>query len=52
MVSTENSDVVRDSGTSGKKPKKFGPRPDFSSPDFDFVKELDKTSFPIKSGES
>ena len=46
-----NSDVVYDSGTSGKKPKKFGPRPDFSSSDFDFVKELDKHPFPLNLGK-
>ena len=51
MVSTENSDAVRDSGTSGEKPKKFGPRPDFSSLDFDFVKELDKLPFPLNLGK-
>ena len=32
VMTTENSDTVRENGTSGKKPKKFGPRPDFNSP--------------------
>ena len=52
VMSTDNPDAVSEKGTSGEKPKKFGPRPDFSSLNFDFVKELDKLSFPIKSGES
>ena len=52
VMTTENSDTVSENGTSGEKPKKFGPHPDFSSPNFDFVKESDKPSFPIKSGES
>ena len=33
------------------KPKKFGPRPDFSSLNFDFVKELDKLPFPLNLGK-
>ena len=52
VMSTENPDAVCENGTSGEKPKKFGSCPDFSSPNFDFVKELDRASFPIKSGES
>ena len=31
--------------------RKFGPRPDFSSPNFDFVKELDKLPFPLNLGK-
>ena len=51
VMSTENSDVVHENGTSGEKQKKFGPRPDFSSPDFDFVKELDRLPFPLNLGK-
>ena len=51
VMSTENSDAVRENGTSGEKPKKFGPRPDFSSSDFDFVKELDRLPFPLNLGK-
>ena len=51
VMSTENPDAVRENGTSGEKPKKFGPRPDFSSPNFDFVKELDKLPFPLNLGK-
>ena len=50
VMSSENPDAVRDKGTSGEKPK-FGPRPDFSSLNFDF-EGIRQTSFPIKSGES
>ena len=51
VMTTENSDAVRENGTSGEKPKKFGPRPDFSSSNFDFVKELDKLPFPLNLGK-
>ena len=51
VMSTENPDVVHENGTSGEKPKKFGPHPDFSSPNFDFVKELDKLPFPLNLGK-
>ena len=50
VMSTENPDAVRENGTSGEKPK-FGPRPDFSSPNFDFVKELGRLPFPLNLGK-
>ena len=50
VMSTENPDVVRDMGTSGEKPK-FGSRPDFSSPNFDFEKELGRLPFPLNLGK-
>ena len=50
-MSTENSDAVCENGTSGKKPKKSGPCPDFSSPNFNFVKELDRLPFPLNLGK-
>ena len=43
--------LVHENGTSGEKPKKFGPRPDFSSLNFDFVKELDRLPFPLNLGK-
>ena len=51
MMSTDNPDAVSEKGTSGEKPKKFGPRPDFSSLNFNFVKELDKLPFPLNLGK-
>ena len=49
---SKDSETVDDNGTSGEKPKKFGSRPDFNSPDYDFDKELARLPVPIKSGES
>ena len=51
VMNMENSDAVHENGTSGEIPKKFGPRPDFSSLNFDFVKELDKLPFPLNLGK-
>ena len=45
-----NPDTVCDHGTSGEKPK-FGPHPDFSSPNFDFEKELGRLPFPLNLGK-
>ena len=50
VMSTDNQDAVCDKGTSGEKPK-FGPRPDFSSPNFDFDKELGRLPFPLNLGK-
>ena len=50
VMSTDNQDAVCDKGTSGKKPK-FGPRPDFSSLNFDFDKELGRLPFPLNLGK-
>ena len=52
VVSLGNSDAVNVNGTSGEKSKKFGPHPDFSSPDFDFEKELGRLPFPLNLVES
>ena len=49
-MSSENLDAVRDKGTSGEKPK-FGPHPDFSSPNFDFEKELGRLPYPLNLGK-
>ena len=50
MTSSENPDAVCDTGTSGEKPK-FGLCPDFSSPNFDFEKELGRLPFPLNLGK-
>ena len=50
VMSTDNQDTVCDKGTSGEKPK-FGPRPDFTSLNFDFVKELGRLPFPLNLGK-
>ena len=50
VMSTDNQDMVCDKGTSGKK-QKFGPRSDFSSPNFDFVKELGRLPFSLNLGK-
>ena len=50
VMSMDNQDGVCNKGTSGEKPK-FGPRPDFSSPNFDFVKELGRLPFPLNLGK-
>ena len=34
----------------GKRPK-FGPRPNFNDPDFDFQQELSQLPFPVNMGE-
>ena len=36
----KGSETVDDNGTTGEKLKKFGPHPDFNSPDYDFDKEF------------
>ena len=48
---SKGSETVDDNGTSGKKPKKFRPRPDFNSPDYDFDKELARLPFPLNLGK-
>ena len=35
-VMSKDSETVDKNGTSGEKPKKFGPRPDFNSLNYDF----------------
>ena len=50
VMSTDNQDAVCYKGTSGEKPK-FGPHPDFSSPNFDFVKQLGRLPFPLNLGK-
>ena len=50
VMSSDNQDTVRDKQTSGEKPK-FGPQPDFSSPKFDFDKELGRLPFPLNLGK-
>ena len=50
VMSSDNQDTVRDKQTSGEKPK-FGPRSDFSSPKFDFDKELGRLPFPLNLGK-
>ena len=50
VVSSENPDAVHNKGTSGKK-QKFGPRPDFSSLNFNFEKELGRLPFPLNLGK-
>ena len=50
VMSSNNQDMVHDTQTSGEKPK-FGPRPDFSSLNFDFVKELGRLPFPLNLGK-
>ena len=48
---SKGSDMADDKGTSGEKPKKFGPCPDFNSPDYDFDKELARLPFPLNLGK-
>ena len=50
-VMSKDSDTVDEKGTSGEKPKKFGPRPDFNSPNYDFDKELARLPFPLNLGK-
>ena len=50
-VMSKDSDTVDEKGTSGEKPKKFGPRPDFNSPNYDFNKELARLPFSLNLGE-
>ena len=50
MVS-KDSETVDENGTSGEKPKTFGSRPDFNSPNYDFVKELARLPFPLNLGK-
>ena len=48
---SKGSETADEKGTSGEKPKKFGPHPDFNSPDYDFDKELAKLPFPLNLGK-
>ena len=53
-VSQESSEGSKDqSGTKeGGKKSEFGPRPNFNNPNFDFHKELEKTSISSQFGRS
>ena len=49
-VMTENEqDMVKDKQNPGEKPR-FGSRPNYSGPGFDFQKELDRLPFPLNLG--
>ena len=50
-VMSKDSDTVDEKGTSGEKPKKFGPHPDFNSLNYDFNKELARLPFPLNLGK-
>ena len=45
-----NQDTVKPTKEPGEKPK-FGSWPNFSSPEFNFQKELDRLPFPFNLGE-
>ena len=45
-----NQDTVKPTKEPGEKPK-FGSQPNFSSPEFNFQKELDRLPFPFNLGE-
>ena len=47
-----NEDSKDQSGTKeGSEKSKFGPRPNFNDPNFDFCKELERLPFPLNLGE-
>ena len=48
---SKGSEMADYKGASGEEPKKFGPRPDFNSPDYDFDKELARLPFPLNLGK-
>ena len=55
ILSQGVSGTVTDTGTQnrhegGERPK-FGPRPNFNDPEFDFNKELSRLPFPVNMGE-
>ena len=50
-VVSKDSETVDENGTSGEKPKKFGPRSDFNSPNYDFNEELARLPFPLNLGK-
>ena len=50
-VVSKDSETVDENGTSGEKPKKFGPHPDFNSPNYDFDKELARLPFLLNLGK-
>ena len=50
VAQTSNSDQTNSTKDQGNKPK-FGSQPKFSSPHFDFQKELDRLPFPLNLGK-
>ena len=50
VVMENDQDTVRVNKNSGEKPK-FGSRPNYGSPGFDFQKELDRLPFPLNLGK-
>ena len=50
VMSSDNRDTVQDKQNSGEKPK-FGSQPNYSSPEFDFDKELGRLPFPLNLGK-
>ena len=48
---TNSGDTNKSKSKEQGKRSKFGPRPKFNSPEFDFQKELDRLPFPINIGE-
>ena len=50
VMSLDNRDTVQDKQNSGEKPK-FCSRPNYSSPEFDFDKELSRLPFPLNLGK-
>ena len=49
-MTVTDQDMVKLTKDQGKKPK-FGSRPKFSSPEFNFQKELDRLPFPLNLGK-
>ena len=50
VVMENDQDTVKANKNSGEKPK-FGSQPNYSSPGFDFQKELDRLPFPLNLGK-
>ena len=50
VTTVTDHDTVKPVKDLGEKPK-FGSRPKFSSPEFDFQKELDRLPFPLNLGK-
>ena len=50
VVMENDQDMVKANKNSGEKPK-FGSRPNYGSPGFDFQKELDRLPFPLNLGK-
>ena len=50
-VTNSGENIKQDKSEQGKR-SKFGPRPKFNKPDFDFKEELERLPFPFNTGEA